>query len=192
MTRSSPTHARSKEPRPLQRTIGLAAGALGVVAAVAGPALASSRIYGEVATIQSDSTDRGFEGRIKATGFSVGIATGSTSVSNAGVPQPTPLVITKIVDGASTGLMKAAASGSPIPSLKVSLLRVPAGASTDRIYATLVLTNARVSDWRISDTTAAAQAAGAVEQVTFVAQSYTLNYIPDGSAVASSATINAR
>jgi type VI secretion system Hcp family effector len=175
-----------------RRRIGAVFGGLGFAAALAGPALASSRIYGDLGTIPGESTDTGFVGAIKATGFSVGVNV-PVSSTGFGKAQLVPLVITKQVDTATTGLMNAAANGIVLSKVTITVLRTPTGSTTDRIYAKLDLANARVTDWRLSDTTSATQASlGAVEQVTLMAQSYTLSYLADGTKVTSTGTISAQ
>lgn len=158
-----------------------------VVALAALPALASQDIFLETSPrIKGGVQSKGLEGQMEISSFSIGYsvprdpATGMAS----GKVVLTPVVITKGMDIATPLLMQGGSSGQSFAELKLALSHPsPAG---DGYRSTLRLQNAVVSEWRLVDSAPAPGATAAprpVEQITFLVQSYSVDYATHDSKI---------
>lgn len=133
----------------------IAAAALALTVSLSSVA-AADEAFLAVEGIQGDSIDRGFERAIVVRSFSFGVTNSSSgSGSVAGRASFASLSISKSLDRASTGLMKAAATGQVIPSVVLSLRK---NGGTQPVFYRVTLSNVVVSSYKLSDALGSAAA----------------------------------
>lgn len=154
---------------------------VGLAVLVAAQAYASGFIGVQVPGATGDAQQSGFVGQIAAESVSWGFK------SSAGVVLA-PIVVTKRLDGATTALIQAGATGKVLTSVTISHVTLGGPGGTLAIPQTTVLTNARVVDFQMLDSV---DGGAPVESVTFTAQSVTFNYVTASAAGALNKPVSA-
>lgn len=144
----------------------LAVGSAMLALLVAVHAFASDSIYVQVPGATGSSTSAGFVGQINADSVSWGFRNNSSIVL-------APIVVTKRLDTASTGLMKAGAAGTVLATVTISHITL-GGTGTTQVTQTTVLTGAKITDYQLIDN---AGGGAPLETITFSATSLTFSFV---------------
>jgi type VI secretion system secreted protein Hcp len=137
--------------KPLR--ISLAAAAVALATTVAPVALADDGFL-QVDGVVGDSVERAFPNAMSIRTFSFGISSPSASIATGmagGKVSFAQLNVTKQLDKASAGLMRAAATGQNIPTVTLSLRRGTGPGAF--VYYKVTLNGAVVTSYKISDNT---------------------------------------
>lgn len=144
----------------------LAVGSTALTLLISVHAFASDSIYVQVPGAAGDTTTAGFIGQINADSVSWGFRN-NTSIVLA------PIVVTKRLDTASTGLMKAGAAGTLLSTVTISHVTL-LGTCTTPLTQTTVLTGAKITDYQLIDKD---DHGPPLETITFSATSLTFSFV---------------